>query len=533
MKKILLSAGLSAVVLAGCGGVEHKDQRSQEFQISKADLMNKIKGGWAGQVIGVCYALPTEFKYQKRIIPDSIQMNLTGEYIKEYFNNDDIYVDAKFVEVIGRSGFDAPAETFGLEFANAGFHLWGANQRARYNILQGIMPPASGHWKNQTASGQIDFQIEADFAGLTTAGGSLDATVDLADRVGHIMNYGDGWYSGVFVASMYSLAFIYDDVEVIINEALKLIPEESGFHKAMSDVISMHKQYPDDWKTAWHEIEKRDWSYELHYPFGVYSAFSMDATLNMAYVLVGMLYGEGDFFNSMDISMRCGQDSDCNPASVGGVLGTILGYDKIPADLLAAYKDVEDVTLNYTTVSLNDCYDICYKSSLDNIVKAGGKVDGDLITINYKSPDALPLEVAYPNIYPTDKIAVGKPLQKVGRIDFSGTGIAIMGGPNFRKLGREDHKLQDYAAKVEVTIDGKQAAIRNLPFSYHARTDVEIYFNFELPKGPHYLELTWLNPIEGAELSVREYITYSDEIVWKEIKPRDPGKLKFPHPEHL
>ncbi len=108
-----------------------------------------------------------------------------------------------------------------------------------------------------------------------------------------------------------------------------------------------------------------------------------------------------------------------------------------------------------------------------------------------------------------------------------------MGGPNFRKLGREDHKLHDYVAKVEVTIDGKQAAIRNLPFSYHARTDVEIYFNFELPKGPHYLELTWLNPIEGAELSVREYITYSDEIVWKEIKPRDPGKLKFPHPEHL
>ncbi len=37
--------------------------------------------------------------------------------------------------------------------------------------------------------------------------------LDISDRVGHIMNYGDGWYGGVYVASMYALAFISDDVE--------------------------------------------------------------------------------------------------------------------------------------------------------------------------------------------------------------------------------------------------------------------------------------------------------------------------------
>jgi hypothetical protein len=33
----------------------------------------------------------------------------------------------------------------------------------------------------------------------------------------------------------------------------------------------------------------------------------------------------------MEITTRCGQDADCNPSSAGGILGTVLGYDKIPA----------------------------------------------------------------------------------------------------------------------------------------------------------------------------------------------------------
>ena len=34
----------------------------------------------------------------------------------------------------------------------------------------------------------------------------------------------------------------------------------------------------------------------------------------------GLLYGGGDFTKSVDIAARCGQDADCNPATVGGVL---------------------------------------------------------------------------------------------------------------------------------------------------------------------------------------------------------------------
>jgi hypothetical protein len=501
MRKLIFILIVSLIALSGC-----KQTPTKEITLTKTDLLNKIKGAWAGQAIGVCYALPTEFRYRQEMIPDSIQMTLTGEQLKERFNNDDIYMDAIFLEVIGRLGFDAPADSFAMAFANAGFMLWHANQAARHNILNGIMPPESGHWKYSMHSDDIDYQIEADFAGLTSAG-VPEAAVDISDRVGHIMNYGDGWYSGVLVAAMYSLAFVSDDIDFIIHEALSLIPEESKYYQAMQDVIGWHEAYPDDWTLTWQEIENSEWAYDLHCSDGVYNSFNIDATVNMAYVLIGLLYGEGDFTRSMDISMRCGQDSDCNPSSVGGILGAIMGYDNIPEKWLNPYKEIEDITLNYTTVSLNDCYNICFNSSLENINKYGGKVEGEDITFAYSSPETLPLEVAYPNIYPSGTIEVKKSIREIERIDFTGTGIAIRGGHS-----RRGSDVDDYVAEVEVTVDGDISTIRKLPYSYHSRA-LEVYFNLELPKGDHTIELEWLNPEETLDIVVSNCIVFSDELV--------------------
>ena len=36
-----------------------------EFTLSKTSLLDKIKGGWAGQVIGCTYGGPTEFQVQR------------------------------------------------------------------------------------------------------------------------------------------------------------------------------------------------------------------------------------------------------------------------------------------------------------------------------------------------------------------------------------------------------------------------------------------------------------------------------------
>ena len=87
---------------------------------------------------------------------------------------------------------------------------------------------------------------------------------------------GHGWYGGVYVAAMYSLAYVSDDVEYVVTEALRSIPRESRFHACMADVINWHKQYPEDWKKCWEEIEKKWGSNDIACPDGVEMPFNIE-----------------------------------------------------------------------------------------------------------------------------------------------------------------------------------------------------------------------------------------------------------------
>lgn len=514
---ILLSLFFSCSPESGTSG---KDKIPGKIKMTKAELRDRIKGGWAGQVIGCTYGGPTEFRYLSRIIPDSVQLTWNDQSVKFFFDNypglyDDIYMDLTFVDVFDKEGLDAPASSHATAFANADYMLWHANQAARYNILNGIMPPESGHWKYNMHVDDIDFQIEADFAGLMSPG-MVNAATLFCDRVGHIMNYGDGYYGGVYIAAMYSLAFISDDLDFIIKEGLKAIPAESNYYKAMQDVIGFHEQYPDDWKKAWQAIEDSQWANDLHCPDGIGSPFNIDASVNSAYVLLGLLYGEGDLKKTMEISTRAGQDSDCNPASAAGILCTMKGYDKIGEEWLAALAPVADTDFKYTTISLNDAYQLGFDQALKVIEKFGGKIKGEKITFTYQEPVAVPLEIAFPDIYPyrltiaeiqSDIMKEQLPLffinnDEPASINFSGTGLIVKGeiGGNLEN---------DFVGELEVSIDGIVDRVVKLPVDFRTRT-AELYWNVEIPAGDHTATLKWLNPQKDAGIEVRGYIEFTN-----------------------
>lgn len=508
--KILKLSFLSAILFFVFAAIAtNKTKVPKEVKISKTELLNKIKGGWAGQTIGVTFGGPAEFKYKGTFIKDYTPLRWTEDMPKWYYDNapglyDDIYMDLTFVDIFEKHGLDAPVEKFALAFANADYFLWHANQAARYNILNGIMPPESGHWKNNMHADDIDFQIEADFAGLMSPG-MVNTSTEICDKIGHIMNYGDGWYAGVYVAAMYSLAFVSDDVQFVVEEALNTIPAESKYYQCMKDVIGFHKKFPNDWKRAWFEIESSDWAQDLHCPDGIFQAFNIDATVNSAYVLMGLLYGEGDFAKSLDVSTRCGQDADCNPATVGGILGVMMGYDAIPAYWLDPLKVVEDRDFKYTTISLNKVYDLSYKHAIELIKRNGGKVEGDKVTIKVQEPKPAPLEVAFPNIYPVDMVPIRKSIDGINELNFEGTGIVIRGKVD----GKETHK--NYVAEIEFVIDDNIRRVMKLPADFIKRNE-QLYWNVELQKGEHSLKAKWLNPEKGVTVRVQDYIVFSDKL---------------------
>jgi len=499
---------LPMVVLAWVAGAQGAGSKS--FAISREILKDKIRGGWAGQTIGCTFGGPTEFKFRGTIIQDYQFIPWDRERMKWYYERspglyDDLYMDLTFVQVFENEGLDAPAASFAKAFAHAEYSLWHANQAGRYNILNGLKPPETGHWLNNPHADDIDFQIEADFAGLMSPG-MVNTSAEICDKIGHIMNYGDGWYGGVYMAALYSLAFVENDIHRIAEDALKVIPGESLYAKVMAEVISFHKKNPDDWKAAWFNVQRR-WSEDVGCPEGVFDAYNIDAKINSAWVLIGLLYGDHDFGKTVSIAARSGDDSDCNPCSAGGILGTLIGYRKIPEFWKQGLPAVEPMDFKYTTISLNRVYDLSMKHALELIRRNGGNVEGDPLVIRRQDPKPVRLEAGFEGHYPTERKTLNLTFSDKAEFEFEGIGFAASGAAR-SKSG------QEYSFRVEMRIDGKPVETSQLPTKSTIRK-VSPFWRYRLAPGKHKVEFVVLNPTDQAEIGLTSAILYDG-------KPRMP-----------
>ena len=75
-----------------------------------------------------------------------------------------------FLRTLELYGMDVSIRQAGIDFANSGYPLWHANKAGRDNLRKGIAPPDSGHPKFNDHADDIDYQIEADYAGLIAPG---------------------------------------------------------------------------------------------------------------------------------------------------------------------------------------------------------------------------------------------------------------------------------------------------------------------------------------------------------------------------
>jgi hypothetical protein len=427
-------------------------------------------------------------------------------------------------------------DTIAHHWASTPYHLAHANQASRYNILNGIMPPNSGNWKNNPHADDIDFQIEADFIGLM-APAMVNSATEIANRVGHIMNSGDGWYGGVFVSALYSQAFITHDVEYLVEQSLKTIPEGTKFHDCIADVIKWHKLYPDDWKATWFELEKK-WNKDVGCPKGVFLSFNIDAKINSAYVAIALLYGGGDFTKSIDIAARCGQDADCNPATVGGVLGVMLGYSKIPAFWLEPLKEIESLNFEGTDMSLARAYELSFKHAIGMINLAGGTVEGDRVVIPFAEPVPVAFEQNFEKTYPVFRDRYDRSFTTELSYDFTGNGYIFYGNlvkilkidkdyvdRVSKRVGSEAFALAEpddpYIAELEVYIDGKPDEQVKMPMKNTSRR-LEPAWKYQLTEGNHTVRLKWINPDPDYEIRINDIMIYSENQPVSNLPQKDP-----------
>jgi len=356
------------VFAAGCQGNVRR--------IAVKDYVDKMKAGWVGQMAGVGWGGPTEFHYKGVIMPAEKMPKWRPEMINQ-FGQDDIYVEMTFLRTLEQYGFDCSIRQAGIDFANSGYSLWHANRNGRDNLRKGIAPPDSGHPKFNKHADDIDYQIEADYSGLI-APGLPNVVITLGEKFGRLMNYGDGMYGGQFVGGMYAEAFFENDIEKIVRAGLKAIPKDSQYAECIRDVLAWYRQDPDDWEKTWELVEKK-YHEDAKYTHGLCSrpggkdASSIDAKLNGAYIILGLLYGKGDPDKTIIISTRCGQDSDCNPSNSGGVLFTTIGFENLPEKFKSALNP--EGKFSHTPYNFPTLIKVCEKLVRQAVKRAGGRIE--------------------------------------------------------------------------------------------------------------------------------------------------------------
>jgi hypothetical protein len=480
---LLLTTLLAAAALA---------QKAGYRELPIKVLHDKIAGGWAGQMIGVSYGAPTEFRSNGKI-NETVLPKWTPDRVSNSLQQDDLYVDMTFAKVLDDKGMNATSADFGAMFRDAKYSLWHANLAARRNLKRGIPATESGLPKYNAHANDIDFQIESDFVGLMTPGLYQSAT-EIALRAGRVMNYGDGIYGGIFVSCMYSAGFFESDPRKVVEAGLACIPAKSPYALTISDVLAWSKQYPDDWKKVWQLIEDK-WDKNDPCPDGALKPFNIDAKLNGAYIALGLLFGKSDFGKTIEIATRSGQDSDCNPASAGGILGVILGYDRIPEIWKSGIPAIADKKFDYTDFSFHTIVESNQKRTLALVKQTGGQVEAGKLLVKVQAPKPPQLEVwNYGTV--AERIGASDPrwtwkgdwtkgpsrvASRMGaeaNINFEGTGVIVVG------------KYLPTGGKLDAYLDGKLD--RTLDVNSDEKDDrggESVWHSFGLKPGRHTVRL--------------------------------------------
>jgi len=373
MRRLVVVAVVAGfIVCAGCAVLETKPKKLCRLPVE--EYVDKMKAGWIGQMAGVGWGGPTEFHAQGKILPENEVPQWKPEMVNQ-FEQDDIYVEMTFLRTLELYGLDVPIRQAGIDFANSGYPLWHANNAGRTNLRNGIAPPDSGHPKFNKHADDIDYQIESDFSGLI-APGLPNMVIELGEKFGRLMNYGDGLYGGQFIGGMYAKAFFENDIEKIVLAGLNCIPAKSQYAECIRDVLDWYKTNPDDWQKTWQLIEEK---YNLNPDYRRASCdkgkFNIDAKINGAYIVMGLLYGKGDPDKTIIITTRCGQDSDCNPSSAAGILFTTIGFAKLPDKFKSALNP--EGKFSHTPYNFPTLVEVSEKLAHQAVVRSDGKVVKD------------------------------------------------------------------------------------------------------------------------------------------------------------
>ena len=185
------------------------------------------------------------------------------------------------------------------------------------NIVNGFLPPLSGSWNNDQWKWSNGAWIRSEIWACIFPG-SPDEAARCACIDACCDHEGEGIWAEVFTAALESAAFVEKDTEKLIDIALGRIAPGCRIYNSVRKALDL-------FKAGVSLEEARQQIVELNQDTGFFQA-----PQNIGFLVLAILYGEGDFEKTVITAVRCGDDTDCTAATAGAVLGIMLGRSRIP-----------------------------------------------------------------------------------------------------------------------------------------------------------------------------------------------------------
>jgi ADP-ribosylglycohydrolase len=285
------------------------------LRFNEAEFRDKVHACWLGKAIGGTLGMPFEGV--------TTPIHLTGlmhQKEGEPAANDDLDLQLLWLKALEEHDGQVDAVTLARYWTRHVGVDWNEYGIGIANINRGILPPLSGLVDNPKWKDSNGAWIRTEIWALLAAGQPLEAARMAREDACVDHGNGEGTIAALFVAAIESAAFVEHDRERLVAYALNAVPSGSQTAAAVRAVMGAWRtgKTPDDARRA--AIAATDPGILDWYP----------APTNVAYVVLGLMYGDGDFGRSLLLAVNNGDDTDCTGATLGSILGILGGTKAIP-----------------------------------------------------------------------------------------------------------------------------------------------------------------------------------------------------------
>ena len=171
----------------------------------------------------------------------------------------------------------------------------------------------------------------------------------------------------------------------------------------------------------------------------------------------------------------------------------MLGYSSIRDFWKQGLDIVEEMYFKYTTISLNDVYEMGFKHALQNVERNGGTINDNTLEIISQQPVAVKYEKGFTNHFPVEILQVEGSQRKLDEdnteytFEFEGVGFIVKG------RSQSNNPADNYNHEIEVYIDEVLSEKASLPTDFTTRRH-EICWKYNLKPEKHTVKIKLLNP---------------------------------------